>query len=55
MACMEHWCSKCNTAVFDNNTAAHFCAKCGTSMVSYFDEPKEDPDSDYTEDSECED
>ena len=42
MACMEHSCSRCNFATFNNESGGPYsCPKCGAELRHYFDEPVE--------------
>lgn len=38
MATMEHVCTQCDYAVFNNTPRMHSCPKCGAPMQSFWDE-----------------
>jgi predicted nucleic acid-binding Zn-ribbon protein len=50
MACMEHACTKCDFAAFNNVPRMHSCPKCGGPVQSFFDEDPADDDRDIDSD-----
>lgn len=49
MACMEHYCHKCNHMEFNNNSMLH-CPNCGSMEISsHWDEQYDHHGDDYEE------
>lgn len=39
MACMEHWCSRCDWITFNNKPSSpEYCPECGSSLEHIWDE-----------------
>ena len=56
MACMEHWCPKCDFITFNNSGGPFECPNCGAKLHHDFDEKYDHyPERDFEEFYERED